>query len=270
MRRHLDRPKDSSYELFLARVAERELGLPVIVYDTGELPSLYDLQVQNAGAPSMAIECVRCVDSKMLAAFNALEQHHDRLVDWDLEHNWSVHALYELQIRNLRRELEPILQSMERAGIEELWPGSRFDRIKRGKYRSEHLLELGIRSLTRNHSDGSGRVIVWFEGDGGAIPHDDGSSLCGWISETLTSPTFADVMSKLSSSQLGENHVFFLIGLRGVPFHVWSYSMHEHRGLPVQNPTLPRPVTGIWIAFQFGNVGMRWHNGSWSRFSLAF
>jgi len=105
------------------------------------------------------------------------------------------------------------------------------------------------------------------EGVGGGVDS-AGSALPQWIEEFLCDPEREDVLSKLRDTDAQERWVFVPITHRGAPWSIESYLRGELDCLPVTEPNLPSPVTGIWVASTFGTLGVRWDSTRWGSFRV--
>ena len=85
----------------------------------------------------------------------------------------------------------------------------------------------------------------------------------GWIGQFLSFPRRKDVLDKLRSSGAAECHVSVIVALEGAPWLVQSSLGRNLRHLPVAEPNLPLPVTGVWIVSLLGTQGIRWDGAEW-------
>ena len=106
------------------------------------------------------------------------------------------------------------------------------------------------------------------EGSGGVIDS-AGSALPQWIEDFLRDPEREDVLFKLRQTGAPERWVFVPVALSGAPWSVESYLTGELETLPATEPSLPSPVTGVWVTSIFGKHGVRWDNAGWRLFTVT-
>ena len=112
---------------------------------------------------------------------------------------------------------------------------------------------------------GTGKVHWTMEGTGGFVDT-VGSALPGWIEGFLSDPKREDVLFKLRQTDAEEGWVFVPVASGGAPWSVESYLTDQFEFMLQAGPTLPSPVTGVWIAFTFGTRGVRWDGAKWRLF----
>jgi hypothetical protein len=66
------------------------------------------------------------------------------------------------------------------------------------------------------------------------------------------------VVSKLARSGATRTEVFLAVTLDGASRSVVSYLTGEMTVVPTAAPTLPSPVTGVWICPAHGTKGVYW------------
>ena len=126
---------------------------------------------------------------------------------------------------------------------------------------------LDIQHVSCFRMPGTGRVHMLMEGVGGGVDS-AGGALPQWIEEFLCDPEREDVLSKLRDTGAQERWVFVPVMHRGAPWSVESYLTEEFECLPATGPNLPSPVTGVWVASQFGTHGVRWDGAGWRLFRV--
>ena len=131
----------------------------------------------------------------------------------------------------------------------------------------EELEGLGVQYASRLRMPGTGKVHWTMEGNGGVIDS-EGSALPGWIGEFLRDPVREDVLFKLRRTDAQERWVFIPIVFGGAPWSVESYLTDEFEHLPATSPSLPSPVTGVWVTSTFGKSGVRWDGAEWRLFKV--
>lgn len=243
-------------------VLEKELKREdVIVNDDGSAPGMYDLRIGPADAPEMAIECVGAVDSTFTETWNVGPAQEP--LQLAITGDWRIGITKKANINKIRQHIEHVLQDLEVRGIREVrvnYPLNWCD---------EELLDelelLGITHANCFRLQGTGKVHLEMSGIGGAVDT-RGATVPEWVGEFLLSPRQRDVLEKLGKSGAPERHVFILVTFHGAPWPVESYLSGNIGHLPLTEPNLPFPVTGVWIAYQFGTQGIRWDSAGWRLF----
>jgi hypothetical protein len=224
---------------------------------------MYDLRIGAVEAPDVAIECVRAVDSVFTETWNVGpgSGSFSRAVKGD----WRIGIAREARIRTIRRHIEPILQNLGEQEISETRVGHLLKRDDSGLL--EELKSLDIQHVSCFRMPGTGRVHMMMEGVGSAVDSASGA-LPQWIEEFLCDSEREDVLSKLRDTDAQEQWVFVPVTHRGAPWSVESYLTGELDCLPVTEPNLPSPVTGIWVASTFGTLGVCWDSIGWRSFRV--
>lgn len=252
-----------SVEQWAQQIIEKELNRPVIVHDDGSRPSMYDLRIGAAEAPEVAIECIGAVDAVGTETWNVGPGKGP--LQLKVKGDWLIGIARDARIRTIRERIESILRDLEVRN--EL-------RVRVGHLPRKHDYELldeldslGIQHASCLKMPGTGRVHWTMEGSGGAVDS-AGSVLPRWIEEFLRDPKREDVLLKLRRTDAQERWVFVPVSLAGAPFSVESYLTGELECLPVTGPSLPPPVTGIWVTSMVGKRGVRWDGAEWRLFKV--
>jgi hypothetical protein len=221
------------------------------------------LRIGAVEAPDVAIECVRAVDSVFTETWNVGPGRGS--FSLAVKGDWGIGIARKAHIRTIRRHIEPILQNLEEQEISEVRVGHLLKRDNSGLL--EELGSLDIQHVSCFRMPGTGRVYMLMEGVGGV--DSAGSALPQWIEEFLCDSEREDVLSKLRDTDAQERWVFVPITHRGAPWSVESYLGGELDCLPVTEPNLSSPVTGIWAASTFGTLGVRWGSTGWGSFRVS-
>ena len=251
-------------EQWAQHIIQKELNRPVVVYDDGSQPSMYDLRIGAVEAPDVAIECVGAVDSVFTETWNVGPGKGS--FSLAVKGDWRIGIARKARIRTIKRRIEPILQNLEEQEISEVRVGHFLKRDDSGLL--EELKSLDIQHVSCFRMPGTGRVHMLMEGVGGGVDS-AGSALPQWIEEFLCDPDREDVLSKLRDTDAQERWVFVPVTHRGAPWSVDSYLTGELDCLPVTEPNLPSPVTGVWVASTFGTLGVRWDSTGWRSFETS-
>jgi hypothetical protein len=251
-------------ELWAQQIIEEELNCPVVFHDDGSQPSMYDLRIGAVESPGVAIECVGAVDSVFTETWNVGPDRGPlRLA---VKGDWRIGIAREAHIRTIRKHIEPILRNLEEQDISEVRVGHLLKRDDSGIL--EELESLDIQYARCFRMPGTGRVHMTPEGVGGFVDS-AGSALPQWIEEFIRDLKREDVLFKLRHISAQERWVFVPVRHRGAPWPVESYLTGELDCLPVTEPNLPSPVTGIWVASTFGTLGVRWDSTGWRSFETS-
>jgi hypothetical protein len=250
-------------EQWAQHIIQKELNRPVVVHDDGSQPSMYDLRIGAVEAPDVAIECVGAVDSVFTETWNVGPGKGP--LRPKVKGDWIIGIAQGADIRKIRRHIEPILQSLEEQEISEVRVGHLLERDDSGLL--EELESLDIRYVRCFCMPGTGLVHMTPEGVGGGVDS-TGNALPQWTEEFLRDPKQEDVLFKLRHTSAQERWVFVPVTFGGAPWPVWSYLTGELDCLPATEPSLPPPVTGIWVASTFGTHGVRWDSAGWRSFRI--
>jgi len=250
-------------EEWARRILEKELKRDVTINDNGSAPGMYDLRIGPADAPEMAIECVGAVDRTFTETWNVGPAREP--LQLSITGDWRIVITRGAKVNKIRQRAEQLLQELEGQGIQDV----SVDHLLK-RHDEELFNELESLGITRSYcfrSQGTGEVYLGTPGIGGAVDA-QGGAVPEWVGEFLLSPQRADVLEKLNNSGAAECHVFVfvLVGFGGAPWSVESYLFGNLEHLPVAEPNLPLPVTGVWIASQHGTQGIRWDGAGWRLF----
>jgi hypothetical protein len=250
-------------EQWAQQIIEKELNRRVVVHDDGSQPSMYDLRIGAVEAPDVAIECVGAVDSVFTETWNVGPGKGS--FNLAVKGDWRIGIARKARIRTIKRRIEPILQNLEEQEISEVRVGHFLKRDDSGLL--EELKSLDIQHVSCFRMPGTGRVHMLMEGVGGGVDT-TGNALPQWIEEFLRDPKQEDVLFKLRHTGAQERWVFVPVTHRGAPWPLESYLTGELDCLPATEPSLPSPVTGIWVASTFGTHGVRWDSVGWRSFRI--
>jgi hypothetical protein len=250
-------------ERWAQHIIEKELKRPVVVHDDGSQTSMYDLRIGAVEAPDVAIECVGAVDSVFTETWNVGPGKGPLRLE--LRGDWSIGIAQGADIRKIRQHIEPILRNLEEQDVSEVRVGHLLERDDSGLL--EELESLDIRYVRCFRMPGTGLVYMIPEGVGGGVDT-TGNALPQWIEEFLRDPKQEDVLFKLRHTGVQERWVFVPVTHRGAPWPLESYLTGELDCLPATEPSLPSPVTGIWVASTFGTHGVRWDSAGWRLFRV--
>lgn len=248
-------------EEWARRIVQKELKRKVELHDDGSKPGMYDLRIGLLNEPEVAIECVGAVDRAFTETWNVGPAKG--ALEISVKGDWIITINREARVKVIKQHIESLLQEVEARGIEDL----RVDYHLR--WQDEPLFvkltELGITHASRYRVTGSGKVHFGMPGIGGAVD-EQGNSVPEWIGSFLRNPAYQDVLSKLQRSGAPERHVFVLVSLAGTPWSVESYLTGSLHFTPSQPPDLPEQVTGVWVASELGQKGLRWDGTAWQLF----
>lgn len=253
-----------NFEQWAQQIIEKEINRSVIVHDDGSQPSMYDLRIGSAEAPEVAIECVSAVDAVGTETWNIGPGKGP--LHLTVKGDWLISIARNARIRTLRQRIEPVLRDLEVRNELRVSFGHLSRRHDYGLL--DELESLGIQYAACIRMPGAGRVHWTMEGSGGAIDS-TGSALPQWIEDFLRDREREDVLFKLHRTETQERWVFVPVRLGGAPWSVESYLTGELECLPATGPTLPSPVTGIWVTSTFGKHGLRWDSTGWRLFGVG-
>lgn len=248
-------------EEWARRILEQELRRNVVLNDDNSANSIYDLRIGPADAPEMAIECVSAIDPVFAETWNVGPAQEP--IQLSIIGDWQVVIVKEAKVNRIRQRIERLLQKLESRDI---WNVCVDHNLKR--YDEELFNELKPLGIIRAYcfrTRGTAKVHLGMRGIGGAVDI-NGEAITQWIGEFLRRPKQQDVISKLANSGAVECQVFVPVEFGGAPWPVESYLTGDLEHLPVAEPNLPFPVTGVWIISVFGKHGVRWDGAEWQLF----
>ena len=213
---------------------------------------MYDLRVGPIDAPEIAIECVGAVDSVFTETWNAGPAKG--ALTMSVQSNWTVDASADVRIKTLRRNLEPLLKKLESQQLIDVRADYRLERSNPVLFAEFEALK--ITHVHCHTQDGTEQVHLGLPGIGGAVDY-TGGEVAQWVSDFLHNPAYRDVPQKLQRSGAKNCHAFVIVGFHGAPWPVESYLAERIHQLPSEAPTLPSPITGVWIISDLGRQGVR-------------
>jgi len=248
-------------EEWAASVVQKSTGALVSVHDDGSRPSMYDLRVGPAEAPSRAIEVTGAVDPVVLATWNTGPARGQ--FPMHLRGDWLIQIEPGTFVRRVAAQLERLLQLVE--AYEDGTVSVPVDHVLRahnpdlyGEFEA-----IGVAYFSRIRVRGSGKVSFTMPGRGGCVD-DRGDELPGWLATWLREPDRADNLLKLAAAAAVEREVFIAVTLDGAPWSVVSYLTGEMTRAPTAAPSLPDPLTGVWVCPTHGRKGVYWDGLDWS------
>lgn len=253
-------------EEWAQRVITLALGCRVEQHDDNSAPSMFDLRVGPADAPSRAIEVVGAIDEERTKTWNTgIAEGSIELAG--VTGDWTITIEPGAMFRGLRRDLPQLLESLQASGLTNLPVDHMARRYHRAFY--DRLVDLKVRYVSCYQEVGSGKVTFMLEGIGGAVDS-AGSTVSEWVGRWLRAPERSDVLRKLEATTAPARDVFIPVTIDGTEWGVVSYltgiSGRELQ-LPASEPDLPAPVTSVWLAptssFQDA-LGVWWNGLKWA------
>ena len=218
---------------------------------------MYDLRIGNKERPEVAIECVGAVDEQHAALWGFVEKKGPP--SGEFHGDWIVEVTPSASLDNIYRELGIVLFDLEQSRV---FSATRDCWLERSNtYLWEKLESLQINYLQCSRSEGSGRVSILPPPKGGAVDS-EGKSLGSWLHDFLISNERADVLYKLTLADAPVREVLIDVFYGGVPWPVYSYLTGDLDLVPVGQPILPEPLTGVWVVLAPGK-GIRWDGQCW-------
>jgi hypothetical protein len=250
-------------EMWARQVVSSELNCPVFLHDDGSQASMYDLRVGPVETPEIAIECVGAVDPIRTETWNlgpANGPLHLRLAG-----DWTISIVPNARLKPLFKEIEALLQELEHRRLHIVHVDVRLRRYDERLH--QDLETLGVAHASCYRLPGSGLVHMSMTGIGGAVDT-AGTAVSEWIEGFLRAPKQGDVLFKLARSGAAECHVFVIVDFGGAEWMVEGYLTDDEAMLPATAPTLPAPVTGVWVVHTLGSQGIRWERSGWRQFKV--
>jgi hypothetical protein len=249
-------------EEWARQILKKELGREdVVLNDDGSIPGMNDLRIGSADAPAMAIECVGAVNPIFTETWNIGPAQGS--LQLSIIGDWYVVITKETRVKKVKQRIEKVLQELENRGIHDIRANHLLKRYDEELFNKLELLDIIHAYCFR--LQGAGEVHLIMSGRGGAVDI-QGTIVPEWVGNFLRSPQQSDVLDKLKRSGAPECHVFIPVVPHGAPWSVESYLLGNIELLPVSEPNLPSPVTGVWIAPQFGTQGVCWDSAGWRLF----
>jgi len=239
---------------------EEALGIPIRQHDDGSEPGMYDLEILGPDGVMGAVEVTAAADPAALQQWNEMNGRGRWIVP-DLQGGWVVHIRTGSSRKAIDAKLPLILKELESNAVEAF-------EVDRPPFTpiEQAIVELGITSALQGPTDFPGSIYLQLEG---GRDWSRRAALSQWVGAFLREPKQADVLSKLAAGTAIERHAFvFLPVFNTAPQGVMEPLLLEVPTLPSQPPSLPDPVTHVWLttALDIG-MGLRWapENG-WRRF----
>lgn len=222
-----------------AKYIAATVGVEVEVWDRCGRQGAADLRFEHNGR-SVAVEVKSVVDPRFRAMGSAIASK-EYVADSRLTRLWIVNLEYGAQINDARRGLPGLLAQLETRGWLDL-DQARCSEIG-GKFDQLRVSELSSHEPTPSHPAGFIMLPVPL-GEGEAhVP-----TLSGFISGLLgdgDSELVQKLIRQLGNAAVDERHAFLFIGWENSV--AWPLMM-QSGDLPVEPPTLPPPIDGVWIA----------------------
>lgn len=256
-------------EVWAQRIVSVALGADVHEHDDNSANSMYDLRIGSVETPTVALEVVGAVDREWTETWNVGPGRSGKR--WDVSGNWLLTIQPGTHIKTLKRELPPLLRTLEAMGVRDFDDERLQSRRALGDDVADALETLGVESLHCFEPNGEGTIHMTMPGQGGMV-HESGHLVSDWVVEFLTHADQADVLHKLTlASAALRREVFIPVTLMGAPWSVTSYLTGTLDQLPVACPLLPAAVDGVWLAptMSFHDaMGVRWDGSDWSKFRI--
>jgi hypothetical protein len=190
----------------------------------------------------VAIECVGAVDPDRTETWNVGPGKGP--LQLTLGGDWLITISRDSRISMLLRRIEPILRELEERDVRRV--STVYPSVRNHGRLDKELTSLGIRNISRVRMPGTGKVHWTMEGTGGFVDT-TGSSLPRWIEGFLSDPKREDVLFNLRQIVAEERWVFVPVASGGAPWPVELYLTDQFEFMPQAGPTLPSPVTGVWM-----------------------
>jgi hypothetical protein len=240
-------PSLSPIEEHAREIIARFLGVPVMQHDDQSAPGLPDLRIEYPDRPHAVVEVVRDVHRDRPQQRDALHSRGWSIDDPTLTRSWAIELEPDADLRQLQKDLPPILKSAEQAGRSQVQPlpWSQLDPIAHELY---WLRVVRAHSFSRS----AGAPAVWFA-PGRAYSWDgDLNFLPAWCATVLA--MHDDVAVKLVSAPFAERHAFLVATPDGDPIAYRALTKRPHSGwpdrspeaLPTAAPVLPAGVDCVW------------------------
>jgi hypothetical protein len=238
-------------------------------HDDGSEPGMYDLKIVYADDSTGAVEVTAAADAERVELWREVRKRDLIRQGPDLIGGWLVRVLRSSKVRDLDRDLAPLLRELERDGRT----------VVRGVKGSGDSLEakaasLGIIEAVQSPTDRKGSVYVMppegtLEQMGGYAPL-TGDPLAEWLGGWANDPSRSDNVRKLRSADTAERHLFILVpGFTAAPFAVNDLLISSEAPMPTIPPVMPAGVTDVWVMSTWDSGdGFRWsQNEGWTRFT---
>jgi hypothetical protein len=259
-------------EEWARQLIERTLGMTVRQHDDGSKPGMYDLDIISENTVIGAVEVTAAVEAEATAYWRAAD-HGEPWSDARIAGAWTVHTSPRASVRELRRRLPDLLVKFQDAGIQSYDAPEEWDR----RPPDTDAAALGVTSALHGPTDFPGRIYLMPPSDSKPIATfaaETGNPLIDWAVGWLRQPSQADNLRKLDAAAPAQRHLFLILPpLTVAPDEAVMVllSGSDRPALPNEPPTLPAPITHLWIASGW-NVpfGIRWDpDCGWSLFSAG-
>lgn len=235
--------------------------------DDGSRPAMYDLKLAYSDGSVGALEVTRAADQQELELWQLIGRRGRRWLVPELRGGWLVQVLPSARARLLFDRLPSLLRSLEHDDIAAI-RGRRFSADPQVALASELRVFDAVQGPTAHPGSVYFMIKQPLERMGGFSPP-TGDPLARWLGEWLTELAQADNLRKLAAASADERHVFVIVpAFSSAPFPVIDLLLAPGAPLPTIPPTLPEPLTHVWVASGWRtDVGFRYApNVGWTEF----
>jgi hypothetical protein len=238
-------------------------------HDDGSKPGMYDLKIVYPDGSTGAVEVTTAADAERVALWREVRKRDLIRQEPDLAGGWLVRVQRSARVRDLDRDLPPLLRELERDGRTVIRGVDSYAGSLEAK-----AARLGVIEARQSATDRKGSIYVMppegaLEQTGGFAPL-TGDPLAVWLGDWTNHPNRSDNVRKLRSAANVESHLFILVpGFTAAPFAVNDLLISPEAPIPIVPPALPAGVTDVWVMSTWDSGdGFRWsREKGWTRFA---
>lgn len=239
----LGMPTPRHEEVYAAACIESALpATRVRQHDDGSQPSMYDFSLMREGRQVGACEVTAVADAAAIELWNLVNGSEETWTDETLVGGWLVMLQPMARARELKANLPRLLGMLENRGIAYSQRAIDVDQALRG---------MGIVSTRQSATSVPGSIYLTIaqetERIGGWVS-ERSEGLVPWLNDWLVSADQAHNLQKLAQADVDERHLCILFpGFTTAPFDVVHELMRDDVREPATAPTLPPPLTHVWM-----------------------
>jgi hypothetical protein len=226
-------------EASAARVVARLLGEAVVLQDDNSEPHTPDIRIHYADGRTGYVEVVSDIDPRYAEAWEQIVRRGFNLPADGLSKRWFITLSPDGRFSRIDRELPRLLSSVEEASVEH----PSFSQCD-----LEVLRSLGVVDAVWFESSRAAPPLLRISLIGATGPADVPPD---WFSEaldqTIASGRIADVWPKLANAVDADEWHVFLVPTASSRWPLYHMLRPDSCHLPIAQPTLPEPVTGLWL-----------------------
>lgn len=240
-----------------------EAALPGVIvrhHDDGSRPGMHDLDLIEDDHVFAACEVTAAADAESIELWN-LVNGGGHWIEPALAGGWMLTLAPSCRAKRLKAEAPALLARLEAEQSDS-------DAL-------DGLRQVGVLDVHQSGTDFAGSIYVTIERDSiftGGMVADHGDALVTWLDGWLRTAEQDHNLRKLRAATAAERHLFVLApGFSSAPFTAADLLMRDDAPLPRVVPSLPLPLTQIWVmsTWDSGRI-FHWTGSQWTTYPKVF